>query len=187
MWSGRLTRKKSEQGITLIEVLLGSAVLAVGSLGMAGLLVNTIATNNRNKINSTQTMLSESVVEHVSSTLIGTGESSISDCAGHNYTVGTLAGGANLNVAASEIDFSENIASDPSKTNYHMDYYLNTPCATTGALLAVYDVRWHVERVGGVSHPTNTYLLTVSARMKNRADGGLNFPLPVTLRVMSGS
>jgi hypothetical protein len=68
-----------------------------------------------------------------------------------------------------------------------MDYFLRAPCTSAGALQAVYDVRWNVQRVGGVSNPTNTYLLTVSARMKERADGGLIFPRPVTLRLMSGS
>jgi hypothetical protein len=33
--------------------------------------------------------------------------------------------------------------------------------------------------------PQATYLLTVSARMKDRADGGVIFPKPVTLRLMS--
>src|SRR4030095_64660 len=120
-------------------------------------------------------------------TLIGTEESSISDCAGNSYTIGTLAGGANLAATGDEINFSENIAGDVSKADYHMDYYLNTPCSSTGVPQGVYDIRWNVARVGGVSSPTNTYLLTVSARLKSRADGGLLFPKLVTLRYMSGS
>jgi Tfp pilus assembly protein PilV len=187
MVSKQNNRRRSQAGMTLIELMLAGTILTVSSLGIVGLLISSIATNNRNKVNSTQTMLAESIVEHVSSTLIGTGESAISDCAGNNFTIGTLAGGANLTTAGDEIDFTENIAADVSKADYHMDYYLNTPCTSSGALLAVYDVRWNVQRVGGVSSPTNTYLLTVSARMKSRADGGLVFPKPVTLRLMSGS
>jgi hypothetical protein len=154
---------------------------------MVALIVTSIGTNSRNKINSTQTMLAQSIVEHVSSTLIGTEDTAISDCAGNNYTIGTLAGGASLTTAGDEVNFTENIAADVGKTDYHMDYFLNTPCSNSGVPQAVYDIRWNVQRVGGVSNPTNTYLLTVSARLKSRADGGLLFPRPVTLRYMSGS
>jgi len=175
-----------EAGTSLIEILLAGTILTICSLGMIALIVTTIGTNSRNKINSTQTMLAQSIIEHVGSTMLGTAGSSISDCAGNTYTIGSLAGGANLNADGNEINFTENIAGDVSKTDYHMDYYLNTPCTSTGARQAVYDVRWNVLKVGGVSNPTNTYLLTVSARLKSRADGGLLFPRPVTLRFMSG-
>jgi Tfp pilus assembly protein PilV len=180
-------RKNPQAGMTFIELLLAGSILMVMSLGFAGLIVGSIATNNRNKVNSTQTMLAESIVEHVSSTLIGTGDSTITDCAGNNFTIETVAGGADLTAAGNEIDFSEDIAADPAKADYHMDYYVNAPCTSSGTLQGVYDVRWNVQLVGGVSDPTNTYLLTVSARLKNEADGGLLFPRPVTLRLMSGS
>src|SRR5262245_4519896 len=119
-------RRSSEAGMTMIELLLAGTVLLLSSLGIVGLLVASIATNNRNKGNSQQTMLAESIVEHVSSTLIGTGDSAISDCAGHNYTIGTFAGGANLTTSGDEIDFNENISTNAAKNNYHMDYQLNT-------------------------------------------------------------
>ena len=35
--------------------------------------------------------------------------------------------------------------------------------------------------------PTNTYLITVSGKLKNHGEGNLLFALPVTLRFMSGS
>ena len=50
-----------------------------------------------------------------------------------------------------------------------------------------YDVRWHIDIVGMPSNPTNTYLLTVAARMKNRGQANLFFSSPVTLRVMAGN
>jgi Tfp pilus assembly protein PilV len=188
----RLFRKadhqtSSEAGVTMIEVLLAGAILIIISLGMVGLILRSVSSNTRSKINSTQTMLAESIVEHVNSTLIGTEDSAISDCAGHSYTIGTLAGGANLKANGSEVDFTENIAADASKDDYHMNYYLNTPCTSSGAQQGIYDVRWNVQLVGGVSNPTNTYLLTVTAMLKDRTTPGLIFPAPVTLRFMSGS
>jgi Tfp pilus assembly protein PilV len=183
----RRQRRNPQAGITMVETLMAGAILIIGSLGMIGLIVNSIATNNRSKIDSTQTMLSEAIVEHVNSTVIGSGSSVLTDCAGTSYTISGLEGGATLNSTSSAIDFTENIAANAAKTNYHMDYYINTPCTSTGTLQAIYDVRWNVQKVGGSTTPTNTYLLTVSAKMKNHGEGNLFFSLPVTLRVMSGN
>src|SRR5215471_4961334 len=179
-----IRRRSSQAGFAMIEVMMAGAVLVIGALGMMGLLIGSIATNNRNKIDTTQTMLSEAIVEHLNSTVIGSGSSTLVDCAGQSYTISGVAGGANLNVGGNAIDFTEDIAGDPTKTNYHMDYYVNTPCTSLGTLQAIYDVRWNVQLVGGSTSPTNTYLLTVSAKLKNHGEGNMYFSLPVTLRVM---
>jgi hypothetical protein len=183
----RARPRSSESGFTTNEVMMASAVLLIGTLSAMGLLVGTIATNNRNKIDSTQTMLAEAIVEHLNATVLGSGSSTLVDCAGQSYTISGVAGGANLNTGGSAIDFTENIAGDPTKSSYHMDYYVNTPCTVMGTLQAIYDVRWNVQLVGGSTNPTNTYLLTVSARLKNHGEGNMYFSLPVTLRVMSGN
>ena len=171
----------------MVETLMAAGILIIGSLGMITLIVSSIATNNRNKIDSTQTMLAEAIVEHVNSTVIGSGSSVLIDCSDHSYTVSGVEGGANLNSTSSAIDFTEDIASNAAKTNYHMDYYVNTPCSTGSTLQAIYDVRWNVQKVGGSTTPTNSYLLTVSAKMKGHGEGNMFFSLPVTLRVMSGN
>ena len=182
------TRPQSSQaGFTLIEVMMAGLVLTIGALGMIGLIIGSIATNSRNKMDSTQTMLAEAIVENLNSTVIGTGSSTLVDCAGQSYTISGVAGGANLTASSSSIDFTEDIASDPTKADYHMDYYVNTPCTVMGTLQAIYDVRWNVQLVGGSTSPTNTYLLTVGARLKNHGEGNMYFSLPVTLRVMSGN
>lgn len=180
---GRL--RKSQAGLSMIEVMLASFLLAVSSLSMVGLIVGSIATNNRNKIDSTQTMLAESVIEQIHSTIIGTLTSSLTDCAGHTHTIQTDPDLGNSSLAADgvSIDFDE----DPVD-GFQMDYVINTPCTATGAPVGTYDVRWHVEVVGeAAATPTNTYLLTVGAKMKNRGQGNLLFSAPVTLRVMSGN
>jgi hypothetical protein len=169
----------------MIELLMGGALLVIGTLGLVPLVVGSIATNNRNKLDSAQTMLATSVVEQINSTIIGIGTSSLVDCAVVNHTIETGPGGANLN--GSSIDFTENIAADPSKNNYHMDYVLNAPCASTGAPQGTYDVRWHIDIVGAPSTPTTTYLLTVGAKMKGHPTGNLFFSPPLTVRAMSGN
>jgi len=185
--TARTCRRSSQAGFTMIEVMFAGTILVIGSLGMLGLIIGSIATNNRSKIDSTQTMLSQAIVEQLDSTVLGSGASTLADCAGQSFTISGVSGGADLNTSGSAIDFTENITGDPAKTNYHMDYYVNTPCTVMGALQAIYDVRWNVQLVGGSTSPTNTYLLTVSTRLKNHVAGNMYFSPPVTLRAMSGN
>jgi type II secretory pathway pseudopilin PulG len=177
----RPRRKNSQAGITMIETLLAASILAIGSLGMIGLVVGSIATNNRNKIDSTQTMLAEAILEQVNSTFNGNGTSALTDCAGTAWTINTTipathSVGAALNGAS--IDWTQ--TSPPA--GYWMNYSVITPCLGTGAVQGVYDVRWHLDQIG----TSTSYLLTVGAKLKNHGDGNLFFSLPVTLRVLSG-
>src|SRR5262245_37007242 len=97
MTTEAITHKKSEAGITMIETAMAACVLIIGSLGMIGLIIGSIATNNRNKLDSTQTMLATSIAEQINSTVIGSQVSSLKDCAGVTHTIGTVKGvGANV-------------------------------------------------------------------------------------------
>jgi len=176
--------RSSQAGITLIETMMAGAILVIGSLSMIGLIIISIATNNRNKIDSTQTMLTESILEQINSTVIGSGSSTLTDCALNPWAINTtvpVSGtvGAALNVAGTAIDFTE--ASPPA--GYYMNYVLSTPCNSMGAVQGTYDVRWHIDAIGA----TSSYLLTVSAKLKNHGEGNLFFSSPVTLRVISGN
>jgi hypothetical protein len=178
--------RSSEAGITLIETLMAGLILVICSLGMIGLIIDAIATNNRNKIDSTQTMLTESVLEQINSTFIGSGSSTLVDCAGNSWTISTaipVVGYSGAALLGSAIDFSE--ASPPA--GYFMNYVVSTPCNNTGAVQGTYDVRWHLDAVGSGGSATNSFLLTVSAKLKNHGEGNKFFSLPVTLRVMSGN
>jgi hypothetical protein len=182
------TRKKPEAGITMIETAMAAFVLIIGSIGMIGLIISSIATNNRNKMDSTQTMLATSIVEQINTTVIGSQSTSLKDCAGVTHTIGTIKG-AGANLTGQNIDFSENIAADASKNDYHMDYELRTPCTPTNSTYeGTFDVRWRVDLVGDAAGtPTRTYLMTIGTKLKNHGEGNLHFALPVTMRVMSGN
>jgi hypothetical protein len=178
--------RNSEAGISLIETMMAGAILVIGSLSMMGLIINSIATNNRNKIDSTQTMLTEAILEQINSTVIGSGSSDLKDCANNPWSINTtvpVSGsvGAALNGAA--IDFTE--VSPPA--GYYMNYVLSTPCTSTGTVQGTYDVRWHIDAVGSGATATSSFLLTVSAKLKNHGEGNMYFSSPVTLRVMSGN
>src|ERR1051326_5822302 len=86
-------RRRPDAGITMIETLMAAGILVIGSVGMLALVVADIATNNRNKIDSTQTMLAEAILEQISSTFggitQGPGTSRLVDCAGHTWTIDT--------------------------------------------------------------------------------------------------
>ena len=179
------THRSSQAGITIVETMFAAFILVVGSLSMVGLIFRSIATNNRNKIDSTQMMLASSIAEQIDSTIIGSGSSSLVDCAGSSHTIDTQDGvGANL--SGQDIDFTENIAAVSAKNHYHMDYLLRTPCTSTGKLQGLYDVRWRVDIIGSITD-TKTYMLTIGAKLKGHGEGNLFFSKPVTVRVLSGN
>jgi len=175
-------RLNIQSGISVIEVMISTLVLMICSLGIVGLLSASIVTNNRNKLDSTGIMLTQAVVERVKSTIIGSGTSFLVDCSGTTWTVDTSPGGAAM--SGTNIDFSETSPPD----DYHMDYIVRSPCSTTGTEITTYDVRWHVEIVGAAAAtPTNTFLITVGARMKGHSNGNMFYSLPVNFRVMAGN
>jgi Tfp pilus assembly protein PilV len=175
-------KRNSQAGITLVELMMAGSILVITSMGMIGLIVSSIATNNRNKMDSTQSMLATSILEQINSTFVGSGTSTLKDCAGTTWTIDTtvpVSGTAGADLSGSAIDFTQ--TNPPA--GYFMNYVLNTPCASTGDVQGIYDVRWHLDHLGS----TSTYLLTVSSRFKGHGEGNRFFALPVTLRVMSGN
>jgi Tfp pilus assembly protein PilV len=175
----------SQAGITMIETLLAASILVIGSLGMLGVVIGSIATNNRNRIDSTQSMLATSILEQIDSTVIGSGSSNLVDCANNTWSILTAvptSGVAGAPLSGAGIDFTQ-----AQVAGYSMNYVVSTSCpSTTGAVQGTYDVRWNITSVGSPT-TTSTYLLTVGAKLKNHGEGNLYFSSPITLRVMSGN
>src|SRR5215831_6543911 len=96
----------SAAGVTFVETLVAMLLLLITALGLMGVLVTAIAMNNRNKVGSTGTMLAQAVVEQIKATIIGSGSSALTDCAGTTWTIDPLAG-AGATVTNSVIDFSQ--------------------------------------------------------------------------------
>src|SRR3954447_14610153 len=154
----RKIRRNPEAGMTMLEVLIAGVVMTIGFMGLIGLVATAIASNNRNKLDSTGTMLTQAVLEQVNSVIVGVGTATIADCGTHGssnpWPVGTAAGGAPLTGA--NIDFSQ-----ATVANYQMDFVV---CTT--AQQSTYDVRWNVAQVSSES-----YLVTVGARLKGTGSG----------------
>src|ERR1041385_4103973 len=119
----RTRNLKSEAGISMIEVMLAASMMAVCSLSLMALIGSSIASNTRNKFDSTTTMLVQSVVEQISATVIGSGTSTLTDCNGTSWTIDSEPGGATL-TSSDKIDFTQ--TSPP--TNYRMLYVVRSPC-----------------------------------------------------------
>jgi len=178
----RQEKENSQGGFSVIEVMVATLILTVSSLGVIALVWTAILMNNRNKVDSTQTMLAESIFEQVNATIIGSGSSALTDCDGTTWTINTQTGGATVSGAG--IDFTQ--ASPP--TNYAMKYVLRAPCEPDGDLVAKYDVRWNVRIIGeDVGMSTNTFLVTVGSRRDGSGTNALVDSPPIAMRVMVGN
>jgi prepilin-type N-terminal cleavage/methylation domain-containing protein len=183
-------RKPKQSGFTMIELMFAIFVLAVGLSAGLVLVMGSIGTNNRNKLDTTATMLSQNVMEQFlavsSNTVLNI---PMSDCQGNNFTIntqGAAAPGAGATLtAAGTIDFS---AASPG-AGYSMLYVV---CRATGDPVT-YDVRWNVTnlRTGGTGG-TEIYTkqITVAARPLGAAGNASTmlryFALPVTMRGVAG-
>lgn len=186
------SRRKSENGMTLIELMVAMVILAVGLGGLVNVLVVAMATDNRNSKDTSATLLAQMVIEQISAQHPNSSASiSITDCAGNSWTIAT-AGGASPNgtgatlvtssssAAYGSIDQTQAYANIPA--NYAMQYVDCGGVNNTG-VPTTYDVRWNVMTVAA----NYTRLVTASARPLNaNALGGIQFALPVNLRAVAG-
>jgi Tfp pilus assembly protein PilV len=170
--------RNGEQGMTLIEVMIAGMILVIGMLGFAALMATAIAANARSRTDSTATMLSQTVMEQISASLIGKGGAApqVRDCTNTLYPIEISTGGAALD-SSERIDWTQTTV--PS--GYQMLYQI---CASTtntnaNAQETTYDVRWRVEQVAD----TNTFLIIAGARPKNYVTNLRYFALPVGLKM----
>jgi len=167
---------KRQAGFTLVELMIAAMILTFGMLALAALFAIAIGNNGRSRVDTTSTMLTESVIEQITAVLARGGPAAVTDCGQlpTTWTIDTSVGGATTR--GSSIDFTQ--------TNPPDGYYMNFVVCNGGAesgTQATYDVRWHIAQVS-----TNSYLVTVAARPKNMVAGRFTFALPVTLRTYVG-
>ncbi len=186
--------RKRQQGLTLIELMLALFVLAVGLAASMMLVTTAIASNNRNKLDTTSTLLSQMVLEKILTPgnanlppLIGGVQGppphfvNVTDCTGANYQIRLDAGGPGL-LASGDINFAVN----PVPLGYGMNY---TVCRA-GGQTAIYEVRWNIVNIKATPNSTYMKQVTVAARPlgagANTSTQLLFYGLPITLRGVSG-
>ena len=167
-------KKRNQQGMTLIELMIALVVLMVGVVGSMALIAYAMGGNGRSKQLSISVVVAQMITEKLSSQKASVSNSmTVIDCAGNSTTVATAAGGPTLNSSGEE-DFTATAV-----TGYQMYY---TDCGTSSRQMT-YDVRWTI------TQPTAyTKLIVVSAQLKN-ANGvtaAKIFARPVTIRTLVG-
>jgi prepilin-type N-terminal cleavage/methylation domain-containing protein len=185
-------QRKSQAGMSLIELMVAISILAVGVGGLTNLLAVAILTDNRNSKDTSATLLAQMVVEQISAQHPNSNATiSVTDCAGNTWTVAT-AGGASPNGAGATLVTSSTAsgyggidqtqAYSSITANYAMKYVDCGGVGNTG-VPTTYDVRWNVMTIDA----NYTRLVTASARPVNaNALGGIQYALPVNLRGVSG-
>ena len=184
--------RKSQAGMTLIELMIAIMILAIGMGALTNLLVVAMATDNRNAKDTSSTLLAQMVVEQISAQHPNSNATiSVTDCAGNSWTVATAGGaspngaGANLVTTSTSLNYG---GIDPTQAysnitaNYAMKYVDCGGAGNTG-VPTTYDVRWNVMTIDA----NYTRLVTASARPLNaNALGGIQFALPANLRAVAG-
>ena len=179
---------KRDSGVTLIELAIASFVLVFGVLSIMALLATAIGNNGRSKVDSTATMLSQSVLEQIIAQYQGGGPGAVTDCQLVNgvptdrtpalWTIDPKAGGAAV-LATGKIDWTQSQAG--AGAGYYMNYQ-----ECEGNTTVTYDVRWNIQDVVDPTGSTTTYLITVGARPLKQLPNRFSFALPVNMRAYVG-
>jgi len=175
------SKRASQRGMSLIELMIASLVLTVGVLGCAALIPLAIGTNSKNRQQSNSTVIAQMTIEKISSASAGGSAAlTITDCASVASTInitGSVAGTGGTLLPTGSIDFSQALGSSGAPAGYYMSY---TSCGTAGRQ-STYDVRWNVQ-----TPSSYVKLVTVSAKLKGSGTNQILFSLPVTIRTMVG-
>ena len=184
--------RRSQAGMTLIELMVALAILAIGLAGIVNVLVVAMESDNRNSRDTSSTLLAQMVVEQISAQHPNsTAAISVTDCQGTVWTISTTpdvspnGAGATLVTNSSAagyggIDNTQSYSSIPA--NYAMKYVDCGGVGNTGVPTA-YDIRWNVMTVDA----NYSRLITVSARPVGATSlGGIHYALPVNLRMVAG-
>jgi len=190
--------QNSERGMTMIELMIAMAVLAVAMTGAMGMILGAIASNTRNKNDTAAVVLDQEILEQFAAYQNypqAGGFITISDCstgATRLHEAGAAGGAAALGgngaalyttstapfpASVGDIDWTQTAPTfaTSSTVGYAMDYQ-----TCTGD---TYEVRWNVMLVDNES---NIAQLTVSSRQIAAAGSkvAMLFSVPTTIRTI---
>lgn len=182
-------RNLEQRGMSLIELMLAMAVLAICLMGTMPLFVSAIVSNSRNKNDTAATMVAQLVIEQIVSQKANTNPAlAIIDCTGVSRSINTTGSssgsGTQLYTAATapmpsmvgSIDFTQAVSSVPA--GYRTLYVL---CDANG-VQSTYDVRWNIS-----TFSSQTKAVVVAAQPLGATNNVKMFAVPVTLRSIAGS
>ena len=188
----RTAKRNRQAGFSVIELLIAMFILTIGLLGGMLIMLAAMATNSRNRMDSTAVALAQSTLDRIIVLSIAdpNQQTIMRDCLGNQTTMNTSVGGAPLvsfngigNTGVSNIDFSA-----APVAGYQMLYAV---CAAGApdSNPQYYDVRWAIQGPLGTG---NTQLVLVGAKHTNENGNGGGqaarfFNLPITLRAIRGN
>ena len=185
MKTNKLNRR-SEAGLTLVELMISVTILAVGFTGLMALMMTAMESNNTNRRDTSSTTAAQTILKTITAPPAAKDLSiTIADCAGNNLTINTAVGGAALD-SSGAVDFTQAAVS-----GYQANY---VACGPTQETTVTYDVRWNIQSANKVAVGATNYTIckfvTVSARKTGanatNTSNGFLFSLPVTLRTLVG-
>jgi len=178
--------RRRETGMSMIELIMAMALLAVGMAGAMILISSAISSNNRNKLDTTATVLSQMMMERlVAAGAKASTSFTVTDCQSNSLTVDPSGSAAGKGAALSgnSIDFS-------TAPNPTIGYSVNYQSCGAGANAATYNIRWHVKVLQGTDTDPYTKEIIVATRQVGAGGTGSNqlkfFAPPVTLRTVIG-
>lgn len=147
-----MRRRKKNQGMSLIELMIALTVLTIGLAAVVGLLMTGIASNTRSRLDTGATMSAQAILETIAGQPGGT-DVNMTDCAGNDFVVktagpaiGAATGATLMTDGTQRIDFAaQTNAAVP--TGYKVIY---VGCGPNGSRVS-YDVRWNIQTITAYS------------------------------------
>lgn len=184
-------RTTRDKGMSLIELMVAIAVVAIGIGGTTILLTSSISSDSRSNTSTTSALLAQMVLEMISAQDVNSTQAlQVTDCANNVWTISDTPGatgtgnGASL-TSSGNIDFTQSQSTLMTGPDYYAMNYVD--CSATGGSQVVYDVRWNVM---SVSANTTSRMITAAAKpavAQAGQLGGALFTVPVTLRGIGGT
>jgi len=190
-------RQTGERGMTLLELLVAMAVLAIGMTGAMGMVLAGIQSDARNKNDTAAVVLDQEILEQFAAyqNYPQAGQAlTISDCStGAGRTHQTAVGGGAAPAGSGATLYTAGTAPFPANVG-DIDWTAAAPVFATAGTIGyamnyqtcngdIYEVRWNVMLVDPQS---NTAQLTVSSRQRSAGASRIPmlFSLPTTIRTV---
>lgn len=187
----RIRGGRQQSGMGLVELMISMFILAVGLVGILGLILAAMTSNNRNKSDTGATFVAELVIEQIGAAGSAT-SLNLTDCKNnvHTLTLTTAASpgaGATLYTTgtAPATSLVNTIDWTQSASSVSSGYQMNWVTCDANGITQTFDVRWNMQDLTSTVS-AQTKLVTVGARPAAAQTTEIRrFAMPATLRLVA--